>query len=159
MRRVLCGSIQSLFVVDKMEPPKLNSGDTVIPLGSLSTTVAMLCGAINAGLVAWALERPWWGVVIAVAVGGTLGNLIGRALARRLYSAPGDQVQVVKAGPGALPKTLGASLLGAIAATVLLGFGPAAGLGGLALVESIAMISAVSAVLAGVLWGILSAVL
>ncbi len=150
---------RALSVVDRMETPKLNSGDTVVPLGSLSTTAAMLCGAINAGLVAWALERPWWGVVIGVAVGGIAGNLIGKAIARSLYTAPGDQVQVVKAGPAALPKTLVASLLGAIAATALVGFGPAAGLGGLALVESIAMISAVSAVLVGVLWGILSAVL
>ncbi len=142
-----------------METPKLNSGDTVVPLGSLSTTAATLCGAINAGLVAWALERPWWGVVIGVAVGGIAGNLIGKAIALRLYTAPGDQVQVVKAGPAALPKTLVASLLGAIAATALVGFGPAAGLGGLALVESIAGISAVSAVLIGVLWGVLSAVL
>ncbi len=106
-----------------------------------------------------ALERPWWGVVIGVAVGGIAGNLIGKAIALRLYTAPGDQVQVVKAGPAALPKTLVASLLGAIAATALVGFGPAAGLGGLALVESIAGISAVSAVLVGVLWGVLSAVL
>ena len=159
MLRILCGLIQSLFAVAKMETPKLNSGDAVVSLGSLSTTVAMLCGAINAGLVAWGLERPWWGVAVAVAVGGAIGNLIGRAIARRLYLAPGDRVEVVKAGPAALPKTLGASLLGAIAATALVGFGPAAGLGGLALVKSVAMISAISAVLVGVFWGILSAVL
>ncbi len=142
-----------------METPKLNSGDTVVPLGSLSTTVAMLCGSINAGFVSWELESPWWGVVVAVAVGGTIGSLIGKAIARMLYSAHRDQVQVVKAGPAALPKTLVASLLGAITATALLGFGAAAVLGGLALVKSIALISAVSAVLVGVLWGILSAVL
>ncbi len=142
-----------------METPKMKSGDTVVPLGSLSTTVAMLCGSINAGLVSWELKSPWWGVVVAVAVGGTIGSLIGMAIARMLYSAPGDQVQVVKAGPAGLPKTLVASLLGAIAATALLGFGAAAVLGGLALVKSIALISAVSAVLVGVLWGVLSALL
>ncbi len=142
-----------------METPKLKSGDTVVPLGSLSTTVAMLCGSINAGLVSWELKSPWWGVVVAVAVGGTIGSLIGKAIARMLYSAPGDQVPVVKAGPAGLPKTLVASLLGAIAATALLGFGAAAVLGGLALVKSIALISAVSAVLVGVLWGVLSALL
>lgn len=142
-----------------METPKLNSGDTVVPLGALSTTAAMLCGSISAGLVSWELESPWWGVVVAVAGGGAIGSLIGKAVARMLYSAPRDQVQVVKAGPAALPKTLVAALLGATAATALLGFGAAAVLGGLALVESIALISAVSAVLVGVLWGVSSAML
>lgn len=97
--------------------------------------------------------------MVAVAVGGIIGGLIGKAIARMLYSASGDQVQVVKAGPAGLPKTLGASLVGAIVATALLGFGAAAVLGGLALVKSIALVSAVSAVLVSVLWGILSALL
>lgn len=100
-----------------METPKLKSGDTVVPLGSLSTTVAILCGSINAGIVSWELESPWWGVVVALAIGGTIGSLIGKVIARILYSAPGDQVQVVKTGPASLPKTLVASLLGAIPAT------------------------------------------
>ena len=147
------------MVVNKMETPTLNSGDTVVPLGSLCTTVAMLCGSINAGFVSWELESPWWGVVVAVAVGGAIGSLIGKAIARMLYSAPGDRVRVVKAGSAGLPKSLVASLLGAIAATALLGFGPAAALGGLELVKSIALFSAVSAVLVGVSWGILSALL
>ncbi len=142
-----------------MASPELNSGDTIVSLGSLSTTAAMLCGSINAGLVSWELESPWWGMVVAVAVGGTMGILIGKAVARMLYSAPGDQVLIVKAGPAGLPKTLAASLLGAIAATALLGFGGAAVLGGFPLVESIALISAGSAVVVGVSWGILSALL
>lgn len=157
MRRILRGSIQSLSVVDKLETPKLNSGDTVVSLGSLSITVAMLCGAINSGLVSWELEKPWWVLVLAVAAGGAMGKLIGRALARMLYSSPPDRVAVVKAGPAALPKTLVASLLGAIAATALLGFAPAAVLGGLVLVMSITLISAASAVVVGILWGILAA--
>jgi len=142
-----------------MEPPQLNSGDTVVSLGSLSTTSAILCGSINAGLLSWALDSPWWGVGVAVVVGGTVGGIIGKAVAQIIYSAPGDQVQVVKAGPGAMSKTLLASLLGAIAATALLGFGTAAVLGGLALVESITLLSVVGAVVVGVVWGILSALL
>lgn len=96
---------------------------------------------------------------MAVVVGGTVGGIIGKAVARIIYSAPGDQVRVVKAGPGTMSKTLLASLLGAIAATALLGFGTAAVLGGLALVKSIALLSVVGAVVVGVLWGILSALL
>lgn len=158
-KTILVRHVNNLFGGNKMDTPTLNSGDTVVPLGTLATTVAILCGAINAGLISWELESPWWGVVVAVAIGGALGSLIGKAITRMLYSAPGDQVQLVKVGPASLPKTLVASLLGAIAATALLGFGVAAILGGLALVKSIALISAVSAVLIGVLWGILSALL
>ncbi len=140
-----------------METPKLKSGDTVVPLGSLSTTVAMLCGSINAGLVSWKLESPWWGIVVAVVAGGAIGHLIGKAIGRMLYSAPEDQFLVVKAGPAALPKTLLASFLAVGAATFVLGICAAAVLGGLALVKAIALISVISAVVLGALCGILSA--
>lgn len=142
-----------------METPQLNAGDTVVSLGSLSTTSAILCGSISAGLLSWELDSPWWGVVVAVVGGGTVGGIIGKAVARIFYSAPGDQVQVVKAGPGGMSKTLLASLLGAIAATALLGFATAALLGGLALVKSIALLSVGGAVVVGVLCGVLSALL
>ena len=142
-----------------METPKLKSGDKVIPLGLLSTTAAMLCGAMNAGLVSWELKFPWWGIIVAAAVGGTIGSLIGKAIARMLYSGPGEQVAVVNVVPASIPKTLVASFLGAIAATVLLGFGPAAVLGALALVESIALISVIIMATVVVIMGVLAPLL
>ena len=142
-----------------MSTPELKPGDTVVALGVLSTTVALLAGVINGALVFWALLVPWWGVAAGAAAGGALGALIGMAIARLLYAAPDDHVHVIKTGPAALPQTLRTAFLGAITASAILGFGAGAILGGLALVQTIALFSIAGAVLLGLLCGVLSALL
>ena len=46
--------------VDEMNAPDPRAGDTVVPLGTLLTTAATLCGAVDAGLVLWTFEGAWW---------------------------------------------------------------------------------------------------
>ena len=131
-------------------------GDTVVALATLSTTAATPRGALDAGPVLRVLESAWWEIVLAVVIGGTIGRVIGTAVARGFYSGPGDRVRIVRAGVAAAPKTLPASSLGALAATIPPGPGTAGPRGGPAPVEAVAHLQAASAILVAFPWGALS---
>jgi hypothetical protein len=137
----------------------LTTGDKVIPLGFLCSTTGLITGAIVSGLVAWRAGNPWWHIVLAVLMGGVLGWLIGKVMAVVFLSAPGDNVLVVKAGASALPKTILSSLLGAVTTVIVLGLGYAFVIGGAVLIKSVALMSIGIALVVGVFWGLMSALL
>lgn len=142
-----------------MAAEQLTTGDKVIPLGFLCVTTGLITGAIVSGLVAWRAGNPWWYILLAVLIGGVLGWLIGKVMAVVFLSAPGDNVLVVKAGASALPKTILSSLLGAVTAAIILGLGIAFVIGGAALIKSVALMSIGIALVVGVFWGLMSALL
>lgn len=142
-----------------MRAEELTAGDKVVPLAFLCVTTGLVAGALICGLVAWRFGNPWWHMVLALLTGGVLGWLIGKVMAKIFLSAPGDNVLVVKAGAGALSKTMLSSLLGAVAAAIVLGPGYAFIIGGVAVIKSVALMSVGIALLVGVFWGLMSALL
>ena len=142
-----------------MRAEQLNTGDKVIPLAYLCVTTGLVAGALICGLVAWRLGNPWWHIVSALLIGGVFGWLIGKVMAAVFLFAPGDNLLVVKAGAGALSKTLLSSLLGAVTAAMVLGPGYAFLVGGAAVIKSVALISVGIALTVGVFWGLMSALL
>ena len=142
-----------------MEEKQINTGDKVISLGFLCVTTGLITGAIVSGLVAWTVDNPWVYIVLVVLIGGFLGWLIGKGVAAVFFSAPSDYVLVVKAGSGALPKTILSSLLGAVIAAMVLGLGFAFVIGGITLIKSMALMLIGTALVVGVFWGLMSALL
>lgn len=142
-----------------MRAEQLTAGDKVIPLAYLCVTTGLVAGALICGLVAWRFGNPWWHMVLALLTGGVSGWIIGKLMAAVFLSAPGDNLLVVKAGAGALSKTILSSLLGAVAAAVLLGPGYAFVIGGAAVIKSVALMSVGIALAVGVFWGLMSALL
>lgn len=140
-----------------MEPSQLKPGDTVIPLAGHFITAAIACGAINSAVVTWNFNPAWWLTIVAFLAGAILSWGIAKPVSSFLYPAAPDNVVVVKAGPSALPKTIGAAMMGSVVGLLVCGMGYAFLIGGSALVASVSMSLMFVSVVIGGLWGVLSA--
>ena len=140
-----------------MEPSQLKPGDTVIPLAVLCITAAIVCGAINSAVVTWNFNPTWWLTIVSFFVGAILSWGIAKIASSFVYSAPPDDVCVVKAGASALPKTIVAAIIGSVIGLFICGIGYAFLIGGSTLVISVGVPLIIVSVAISFLWGVFSA--
>jgi hypothetical protein len=96
-----------------MEPSALAQGDRVVDLAASLRTAGAVAGAVAAAIALWTVTGSLNWSAGALVAGGVGGFALGLLAARLIYRTPRGQVRVVKLGPGALARTLGANLVGA----------------------------------------------
>jgi hypothetical protein len=103
-----------------MQQPALQPGERVVAPSATSAFAGLATSTVVGLVIAWEarLNPLVWLVVISVAA--FMGALVGRACGALLFPAKAGSVQVVRPGPGALPRMLIAAATPAAVSALLL---------------------------------------